>query len=251
MQAISIIGFSNSGKTTLISRLSECLEARGLKVAIAKHTHHELDKPDTDTALLMGPKRTIVGLSNTKDGKGEAMIHWGHPCFLRDLVPLLDADILGISEELRKIALIIILTRAGLGLDLEGLKKTGRPALLMCFIPASFEVLGVILLGTRLMGLTVLEAAVLGAVLAAVSPAVVVPRMVRLMEEGYGKREGIPQMILAGVSVDDVYVIVLFSTFTGMMQGKGVSAVSFINIPVSILLGTCLLYTSPSPRDCS
>ena len=94
MQAISITGFSNSGKTTLISRLSECLEARGLKVAIAKHTHHVLDKPDTDTALLMGPKRTIVGLSNTKDGKGEAMIHWGHPCFLRDLVPLLDADIL-------------------------------------------------------------------------------------------------------------------------------------------------------------
>ena len=153
---------------------------------------------------------------------------------------LLDADILGISEELRKIALIIILTRAGLGLDLTGLKKTGRPALLMCFVPASFEVLGVILLGTRLMGLTVLEAAVLGAVLAAVSPAVVVPRMVRLMEEGYGKREGIPQMILAGASVDDVYVIVLFSTFTGMMQGKGVSAVSFINIPVSILLGIIL-----------
>ena len=153
---------------------------------------------------------------------------------------LLDADILGISEELRKIALIIILTRAGLGLDLAGLKKTGRPAFLMCFVPASFEVLGVILLGTRFMGLTVLEAAVLGAVLAAVSPAVVVPRMVRLMEEGYGKWEGIPQMILAGASVDDVYVIVLFSTFTGMMQGKGVSAVSFINIPVSILLGIIL-----------
>ena len=153
---------------------------------------------------------------------------------------LLDADILGISEELRKIALIIILTRAGLGLDLAGLKKTGRPAFLMCFVPASFEVLGVILLGTRFMGMTVLEAAVLGAVLAAVSPAVVVPRVVRLMEEGYGKREGIPQMILAGASVDDVYVIVLFSTFTGMMQGKGVSAVSFINIPVSILLGIIL-----------
>ena len=153
---------------------------------------------------------------------------------------LLDADILGISEELRKIALIIILTRAGLGLDLAGLKKTGRPAFLMCFVPASFEVLGVILLGTRFMGMTVLEAAVLGAVLAAVSPAVVVPRMVRLMEEGYGKREGIPQMILAGASVDDVYVIVLFSTFTGMMQGKGVSAVSFINIPASILLGIIL-----------
>nr|WP_305734318.1 molybdopterin-guanine dinucleotide biosynthesis protein MobB [uncultured Bilophila sp.] len=94
MQAIGIIGFSNSGKTTLISRLSECLEARGLKVAIAKHTHHELDKPDTDTALLMSPRRTVIGLSNTKDGKGEAMIHWGHPCFLRDMVPLLDADIL-------------------------------------------------------------------------------------------------------------------------------------------------------------
>ncbi len=94
MQAIGIIGFSNSGKTTLISRLSECLEARGLRVAIAKHTHHELDKPDTDTALLMGPKRTIVGLSNTGEGRGEAMIHWGHPCFLRDMVPLLDADIL-------------------------------------------------------------------------------------------------------------------------------------------------------------
>lgn len=93
MQAIGIVGYSNSGKTTLISRLSECLEARGLRVAIAKHTHHPLDKPDTDTALLMRPGRTIVGLSNTKDG-GEAMIHWGQPRFLRDLVPLLDADIL-------------------------------------------------------------------------------------------------------------------------------------------------------------
>lgn len=94
MQAIGIIGFSNSGKTTLISRLSECLESRGLRVAIAKHTHHELDKPDTDTALLMSPKRTIIGLSNTEGGRGEAMIHWGHPCFLRDMVPLLEADIL-------------------------------------------------------------------------------------------------------------------------------------------------------------
>ena len=94
MQAIGIVGFSNSGKTTLISRLSECLEARGLKVAIAKHTHHELDKPDTDTALLMSPKRTLVGLSHTADGKGEAMIHWGVPRHLQDLIPLLDADIL-------------------------------------------------------------------------------------------------------------------------------------------------------------
>ena len=150
---------------------------------------------------------------------------------------LLDGSILGISAELRKIALIIILTRAGLGLDLSGLKKIGRPAVLMCFVPASFELLGMILLAPKLMGLSVLESAVMGAVLVAVSPAVVVPRMVKLMEEGYGTEEGIPQLILAGASVDDVYVIVLFTTFTGIMQGKGVSVVSFLNIPVSIILG--------------
>ena len=150
---------------------------------------------------------------------------------------LLDNSILGISIELRKIALIVILTRAGLGLDLSGLKKIGRPAVLMCFIPASFELIGMILLAPKLMGLTMLEAAIMGAVLAAVSPAVVVPRMVKLMDEGYGVEEGIPQLILAGASVDDVYVIVLFSTFVGMMQGKGTSIISFINIPVSIFLG--------------
>lgn len=153
---------------------------------------------------------------------------------------LLDDSILSISSELRKIALIIILTRAGLGLDLTGLKKIGRPAIFMCFVPASFEMLGMILLAPKIMGVSVLEAAVMGAVLAAVSPAVVVPRMVKLMEEGYGTKQGIPQLILAGASVDDVYVIVLFSTFLGMMQGKGVSAVSFINIPVSILLGIAI-----------
>ena len=153
---------------------------------------------------------------------------------------LLDDSILSISSELRKIALIIILTRAGLGLDLTGLKKIGRPAVFMCFVPASFEMLGMILLAPKIMGVSVLEAAVMGAVLAAVSPAVVVPRMVKLMEEGYGTKQGIPQLILAGASVDDVYVIVLFSTFLGMMQGKGVSAVSFINIPVSILLGIAI-----------
>ena len=153
---------------------------------------------------------------------------------------LLDESILGISSELRKIALIIILTRAGLGLDVSGLKKIGRPAVLMCFVPASFELLGMILLAPKLMGLSVLEAAVMGAVLAAVSPAVVVPRMVKLMEEGYGVKEGIPQLILAGASVDDVYVIVLFSTFVGMMQGQGASVVSFINIPVSIVLGIAI-----------
>ena len=150
---------------------------------------------------------------------------------------LLDSSILGISAELRKIALIIILTRAGLGLDMSELKKIGRPAVLMCFVPASFELIGIIILASNLMGLTILEAAIMGAVLAAVSPAVVVPRMVKLMDEGYGTKEGIPQLILAGASVDDVYVIVLFSTFVGMMQGEGVSVLKLINIPVSILLG--------------
>ena len=153
---------------------------------------------------------------------------------------LLDDSILGISAELRKIALIIILTRAGLGLDLSGLKKIGRPAVLMCFVPASFELIGMILLAPKLMGLTVLEAAIMGAVLAAVSPAVVVPRMVKLMDEGYGVNEGIPQLILAGASVDDVYVIVLFSTFVGMMQGEGASILKFVNIPVSIFWGIAI-----------
>ena len=153
---------------------------------------------------------------------------------------LLDGSILGISAELRKIALIIILTRAGLGLDLSGLKKIGRPAVLMCFVPASFELIGMILLAPKLMGLTVLEAAIMGAVLAAVSPAVVVPRMVKLMDEGYGVNEGIPQLILAGASVDDVYVIVLFSTFVGMMQGEGASILKFVNIPISIFLGIAI-----------
>ena len=149
---------------------------------------------------------------------------------------MLDIKLLGISADLRKIALIIILTRAGLGLDLTSLKKIGRPAVLMCFVPATFELAGMLLLAPRLMGMSLLEAAVMGAVLAAVSPAVVVPRMVKLMEEGYGVKEGIPQLILAGASVDDVYVIVLFSTFSGMMQGEGASVIRFVNIPVSIIL---------------
>ena len=150
---------------------------------------------------------------------------------------MLDIKLLGMSADLRKIALIIILTRAGLGLDLTSLKKIGRPAVLMCFVPATFELAGMLLLAPRLMGMSLLEAAVMGAVLAAVSPAVVVPRMVKLMEEGYGVKDGIPQLILAGASVDDVYVIVLFSTFSGMMQGEGASVIRFVNIPVSIILG--------------
>lgn len=150
---------------------------------------------------------------------------------------LLEPEIINISAQLRKIALVIILTRAGLGMDISRLKRLGRPALLMCFVPASFELAGVVLLAPKLMGITILEAAIMGAVLAAVSPAVVVPRMVRLMDEKYGTREGIPQLILAGASVDDVYVIVLFTTFLGMIQGKEASVISFINIPVSIILG--------------
>ncbi len=150
---------------------------------------------------------------------------------------LIDESILAISSDLRKIALIIILTRAGLSLDLDGLKKIGRPAVLMCFLPATFELLAMVLFGPKLLGISILEAAIVGAVLAAVSPAVVVPRMVRLMEEKYGTDKSIPQLILAGASVDDVYVIVLFTTFLGMKKGQGVSVIEFVNIPVSIVLG--------------
>lgn len=149
----------------------------------------------------------------------------------------LDSSILNISAEIRKIALIIILTRAGLSLDFSVLKKIGRPAILMCFLPATFELTGMLLLGPRLLGLSVLKSAILGSVLAAVSPAVVVPRMVKLMEEKRGVKKGIPQLILAGASVDDVFVIVLFATFTGIAQGEGISVLRFINIPVSIILG--------------
>ena len=153
------------------------------------------------------------------------------------VLDLFDSSILGISPEIRKTALIIILTRAGLSLDISGLKKIGRPAFLMCFLPATFELAGMLLLGPKLLGLSLLESAIMGAVLAAVSPAVVVPRMVKLMEEGYGTKEGIPQLILAGASVDDVFVIVLFTTFTDMAQGEGISVIKFVNIPVSIIAG--------------
>lgn len=150
---------------------------------------------------------------------------------------LIDASILEISAELRKIALIIILTRAGLSLDLEDLKRVGRPAVLMCFVPACFEILGMVFLAPKLLGVSVVDAAVMGVVVGAVSPAVIVPKMLRLMEEGYGTQKSIPQMILAGASVDDVFVIVLFTAFTGLAQGEHVSVKSFANIPVSILLG--------------
>lgn len=150
---------------------------------------------------------------------------------------LVDNSILAISADIRKIALIIILTRAGLTLNLKDLKKVGRPAVLMCFVPATFEIAGMILLAPKLLGITVLEAAVTGAVVGAVSPAVIVPKMIKLMEEKYGTNKGIPQLILAGASVDDVYVIVLFTAFTGLAQGAGISAMSFVNIPITICLG--------------
>ena len=131
---------------------------------------------------------------------------------------LIDDSILNISSELRKIALIIILTRAGLSLDLKDLKQVGRPAILMCFVPACFEILGMIILAPRLLGVSIIEAAIIGTVTAAVSPAVIVPKMLRMMEEGYGVDKGIPQLILAGASVDDIFVIVLFTAFTGLVQ---------------------------------
>ena len=152
----------------------------------------------------------------------------------------LDPSILSISAELRKMALIIILLKAGLSLNLADLKKVGRPAVLMSFLPASFEILGYVLLAPVLLGITRVEAAVMGAVLGAVSPAVVVPRMVSLMEKKYGTKKAIPQMILAGASCDDIFVIVLFTTFLSMAQGGKASAVSFLNIPVSIVLGVLL-----------
>ena len=153
---------------------------------------------------------------------------------------LLDPSILAISADLRQMALIIILIKAGLSLDLGDLCRVGRPAVLMSFLPASFEILAYILFAPMLLGITRLEAAVMGAVLGAVSPAVVVPRMVRLMEEGRGTREGVPQLILAGASCDDVFVIVLFSAFTGMAQGGSVNLAEFVGIPVSICTGILL-----------
>lgn len=150
---------------------------------------------------------------------------------------LIDESILNISGDLRQIALVIILTRAGLSLDISDLKKVGRPAVLMCFVPACVEIIGTILLAPMLLGITTLEAAIMGSVIAAVSPAVVVPRMIRLIEEGYGREHGIPQLILAGASVDDVFVIVIFTALTSLAATGNMSAVSFLQIPVSIILG--------------
>lgn len=150
---------------------------------------------------------------------------------------LIDESILMISGELRQIALVIILTRAGLSLNVVDLKKVGRPAILMCFVPACVEMLGTVIFAPMLLGVSVLEAAVIGSVIAAVSPAVVVPRMIRLIDEGYGKNKSIPQLILAGASVDDVFVIVVFTAFTALAATGEISITSFVQIPISIILG--------------
>lgn len=156
------------------------------------------------------------------------------------VLDFLDSSILSISAELRKMALIIILLKAGLSLNLNDLKKVGRPAILLAFVPASFEIVGYVMFAPAFLGISRIDAAVMGAVLAAVSPAVVVPRMVQLMEEKYGSKQSIPQMIMAGASCDDIFVIVLFTTFLGMAQGVKVSLLRFVNVPVSIFLGILL-----------
>lgn len=153
---------------------------------------------------------------------------------------LFDSSILSISGDLREIALIIILAKAGLTLDLDDLKRVGRPAVLMCFVPATLEIIAFLLFAPKLMGVSLIEAAILGAVMGAVSPAIVVPRMAMMIDEGWGTKQGIPQMIIAGSSADDVYVIVLFTSLLSLASGGSVSAIDFAQIPVSIVLGVLL-----------
>ena len=167
----------------------------------------------------------LLGMILTGILSGPSVLNW------------LDGSVLSISADLRQIALIIILTRAGLSLNIKDLKKVGRPAVLMCFVPACFEIGGMLLLAPPLLGISLLDAAIMGAVLGAVSPAVIVPKMLKLMETGYGVKKSIPQMILAGASVDDVFVIVIFTAMTGLAQSGSFSALSFLNIPISIVLG--------------
>lgn len=153
---------------------------------------------------------------------------------------LLEPSLLSVSVDLRQLALVIILTRAGLALDIKDLMKVGRPALLMCFVPACFEIAGMMLIAPPLLGISLLDAAIMGTVVAAVSPAIIVPKMLHLMDQKYGTSKSIPQLIMAGGSVDDVFVIVMFTAFTGLALGGKISAVSFLQIPVSILSGLVL-----------
>lgn len=150
---------------------------------------------------------------------------------------LLDPIILDISADLRQVALIIILTRAGLSLDINELKKVGRPAILMSFLPACFEIIAVVLFAPKVLGITILEAAIMGSVIAAVSPAVIVPRMIKLIKERYGRKNNIPQLIMAAASVDDIFVIILFTVFTSLAMGDSISPLNFLQIPTSIILG--------------
>ena len=150
---------------------------------------------------------------------------------------LIDSSLLSVSADIRQLALIIILLRAGLALDMADLKKIGRPALLMCFVPASLEIIGMVLLAPPLLSVSVGEAAIMGSVLAAVSPAVVVPKMLHMMERGIGTRRGIPQLIMAGASADDVYVIVLFTAFTALVSKGNASAGSLLRVPLAVLSG--------------
>ena len=150
---------------------------------------------------------------------------------------LLDPKILNISSELREIALIVILFRAGLSLDLSDMKKIGRPAIMLCFVPATFEIVGAIVLGPVCLGLSRVDSAIVGAMLAAASPAIIVPKMLWLMEEGYGVDKHIPQLIMAGASADDIYAIVMFTAFIGMSKGEGISAWTIVSIPLSIVTG--------------
>ena len=150
---------------------------------------------------------------------------------------LLDSSILTISPDLRRLALIIILTRAGLSLDISDLKRVGRPAVLMCFLPACFEIMGMVVMAPRLLGVSVLDATIMGAVVGAVSPAVVIPKMLYLIDNNYGTDKSIPQMIMAGASVDDVFVIVMFTAFVDLAQGGSFSPADFLQIPISIITG--------------
>ena len=149
----------------------------------------------------------------------------------------LSPQLLDMSADLRRIALVIILMRAGLSLDLDKLKKNGRPAVLLCFVPAMFEILGMVIFAPMFFDITIAEAALMGSVIAAVSPAVIVPRMIKFIEEKRGTDKGIPQMILAGASVDDVFVLVMFSSFTSLVESQSMSLIAFLKIPSSLLLG--------------
>ena len=153
---------------------------------------------------------------------------------------IIDKSLIDISSYLRQIALIIILTRSGLNLDINNFKKMGRSALLLSFLPATFEIIGITIFGPLLLNINVFEAMLLGSVLAAVSPAIVVPRMIKLKEEGYGNNKAIPEMIMAGASMDDIFVIVLFYSFKGLVSTNEFNAVSLLSIPLSIILGLSL-----------